>query len=215
MQCLIHVLALPRLEVLTLSGNVITDQGLSQIARMRNLKNLDLEATEITDAGLVYIEGMKNLEAVNLGATRVTKGQSRSSRWPGRTCESSSTANRWSRNVSSSAGVPVNESSPEESPDRKSPAADSPAMIDFSIRPARPDDAELLVNLVRELAVYEKLEQYALATPDDFREHLFGPHPAAEAAVAEVGGEPAGFALGSARFRRSAAGRVCISRTFS
>ena len=51
------------------------------------------------------------------------------------------------------------------------------------------------MNLVRELAVYEKLEQYARATPDDFRKHLFGPHPAAEAAVAEVGGEPAGFAL--------------------
>ena len=31
--------------------------------------------------------------------------------------------------------------------------------------------------------------------PDDFRRHLFGADPAAEAAVAEVGGEPAGFAL--------------------
>jgi Leucine Rich repeat len=71
--CLVHVLALSRLEVLTLSGNRITDQGLAQIARMRNLKFLDLEATEITDSGLVYIEGMKNLEVVNLGATRVTK----------------------------------------------------------------------------------------------------------------------------------------------
>ena len=64
----------PRLEVLTLSGNLITDQGLSQIARMGNLVDLDLEATEITDAGLVFIEGMRNLRAVNLGATRVTKG---------------------------------------------------------------------------------------------------------------------------------------------
>ena len=72
--CLVHVQALPRLEVLTLSGNLITDQGLPQIARMRNLKTLDLEATEITDSGLVYIEGMKNLEVVNLGSTRVTKG---------------------------------------------------------------------------------------------------------------------------------------------
>ena len=65
----------------------------------------------------------------------------------------------------------------------------------FSIRPARPEDAELLVNLVHELAVYEKLEQHARATPDDFRRHLFGPRPAAEAAVAEVDGEPVGFAL--------------------
>ena len=84
----------------------------------------------------------------------------------------------------------------------------------FSIRPARPADAELLVNLVRELAVYEKLEQHAQATPDDFRKHLFGPHAAAEAAVAEVEGEPAGFAPGSAHFPPSAASLDSISRTF-
>ncbi len=32
------------------------------------------------------------------------------------------------------------------------------------------------------------------ATADDFRRHLFGPRPAAEAAIAEVAGEPVGFA---------------------
>jgi GNAT superfamily N-acetyltransferase len=83
----------------------------------------------------------------------------------------------------------------EESPNLQVPTSEVPPLLGFSIRPARPEDAELLVNLVRELAVYEKLEQHALATPDDFRRHLFGPRPAAEAAVAEVGGEPAGFAL--------------------
>ena len=72
--CLVHVLALPRLEILTLSGNLITDQGLAQIAKMDTLKVLDLDATEITDAGLAYIKAMKGLETVNLGATRVTKG---------------------------------------------------------------------------------------------------------------------------------------------
>ncbi len=63
------------------------------------------------------------------------------------------------------------------------------------IRPATPDDAATIANLVYELAVYEKLEQYARATPDDFRQHLFGPRPYAEAMMAEVDGEPAGFAL--------------------
>jgi GNAT superfamily N-acetyltransferase len=63
------------------------------------------------------------------------------------------------------------------------------------IRPARPEDAEVLVTLLRELAVYEKLEPYALATPDDFRRHLFGPDPAAEAALAEADGEPVGYAV--------------------
>jgi GNAT superfamily N-acetyltransferase len=83
----------------------------------------------------------------------------------------------------------------EESPDSAPRTVDDAPAPGFSIRPARPDDAELLVNLVRELAVYEKLEQHARATPDDFRRHLFGPRPAAEAAVAEVEGEPIGFAL--------------------
>ena len=65
----------------------------------------------------------------------------------------------------------------------------------WTIRPARPEDGEVLANLVRELAVYEKLEHRARATPDDFRRHLFGPRPAAEAALAEVASQPVGFAL--------------------
>ena len=68
------------------------------------------------------------------------------------------------------------------------------------IRPCRPDDAETLVNLVRELAVYEKLEAEAKATADDFRRHLFGPRPSAEAFVAEVDGRVVGFALIFATF---------------
>jgi GNAT superfamily N-acetyltransferase len=72
---------------------------------------------------------------------------------------------------------------------------ESRAVTDLVIRPAQPEDAEILVNLVRELAVYEKLEAYARATAADFRAHLFGPQPAAEAAVAEIAGEPVGFAL--------------------
>ena len=56
-------------------------------------------------------------------------------------------------------------------------------------------DAETIVNLVRELAVYEKLETCAIATAADFRFHLFGPRPAAEAILAEVDGEAVGFAL--------------------
>ena len=68
------------------------------------------------------------------------------------------------------------------------------------IRPCRPDDAETLVNLVRELAVYEKLEDAARATADDFRTHLFGPRPTAEAFVAEVDGRVVGFALIFATF---------------
>jgi GNAT superfamily N-acetyltransferase len=65
-----------------------------------------------------------------------------------------------------------------------------------SIRPATPDDAPALVALIRELAVYEKLEHEAVASPDDLRRALSGPRPTAEALIAEADdGRPAGFAL--------------------
>jgi GNAT superfamily N-acetyltransferase len=66
---------------------------------------------------------------------------------------------------------------------------------DVVYRPCLESDAETIVNLVRELAVYEKLEAFANATAADFRAHLFGPLPAAEVILAEVDGEAAGFAL--------------------
>jgi GNAT superfamily N-acetyltransferase len=65
----------------------------------------------------------------------------------------------------------------------------------WTIRMAVPEDAGTIAALVRELAVYEKLEQHANATADDFHRHLFGARPAAEAAVAELGGQAVGFAL--------------------
>jgi GNAT superfamily N-acetyltransferase len=64
-----------------------------------------------------------------------------------------------------------------------------------TIRPCRPDDAQTLVTLIRELAVYEHLEEFAKATPEALRAHLFGPRPFAEAIIAEVDGTPVGFAL--------------------
>jgi GNAT superfamily N-acetyltransferase len=76
----------------------------------------------------------------------------------------------------------------------------SSSRITVTIRPARPDDSATIANLVYELAVYEKLEQHAKATAEDFRRHLFGPRPVAEAIVAEVDGEPVGFALAFTTF---------------
>ena len=65
----------------------------------------------------------------------------------------------------------------------------------LTIRPAEPRDCALLVDLIRELAVYEKLEHEAIATPADLLRDGFGPTPRFEAAVAEWDGAPAGFAL--------------------
>jgi GNAT superfamily N-acetyltransferase len=65
----------------------------------------------------------------------------------------------------------------------------------YIIRMARAEDAGTIAALVRELAAYEKLEQYAQATADDFRRHLFGERPAAEAALAVLEGQAVGYAL--------------------
>jgi len=64
-----------------------------------------------------------------------------------------------------------------------------------TLRPAGPDDAPAIVALIRELAVYEKLEDQAIATPEDLLRHLFGDRPAAEVILAELDGEAVGYAL--------------------
>ena len=63
------------------------------------------------------------------------------------------------------------------------------------IEPARPADVPLLLELIHELAVFEKLEHEARASPEELGRHLFGPQPKAAAVVAYHAGEPAGFAL--------------------
>jgi len=75
----------------------------------------------------------------------------------------------------------------------RNPAVSVEATV--AIRVARAEDAESLVNLVRDLAVYEKLEDLAKATSADFHRHLFGPRPVAEAVIAEANGHPVGYAL--------------------
>jgi len=71
------------------------------------------------------------------------------------------------------------------------PAASPPP----SIRAARPDDVATLLVLFRELAEYEQLEHELRATEAQLSEALFGPRPAAEALIAELGGDAVGYAL--------------------
>ena len=70
-----------------------------------------------------------------------------------------------------------------------------PARADFALRPATRADVPELLRLIRELAVYEKLEHMAAGTVPMLTDALFGAHPAAEAMVAERGGRAVGFAL--------------------
>jgi GNAT superfamily N-acetyltransferase len=64
-----------------------------------------------------------------------------------------------------------------------------------TIRPATPSDVPLILALVRELAVYEHLEHEVVADEAALAATMFGPDAKAEAVIAELDGEPVGFAL--------------------
>jgi GNAT superfamily N-acetyltransferase len=63
------------------------------------------------------------------------------------------------------------------------------------IRPATEDDVPHLIECIRGLARYERLEHQLDLDPERLRAHLFGPTPACHAFVAEQDGQPVGFAL--------------------
>jgi GNAT superfamily N-acetyltransferase len=64
-----------------------------------------------------------------------------------------------------------------------------------AIRPSHIEDAPLILAFIKELAEYERLAHTVVATEESLRQTLFGPRPAAEVLLAEIGGEPAGLAL--------------------
>ena len=63
------------------------------------------------------------------------------------------------------------------------------------IRSARPDEAGLVLSLVRELASYEKLLHEVEATEADIGAALFGSHPRLFCEIAEWEQAPVGFAV--------------------
>ena len=63
------------------------------------------------------------------------------------------------------------------------------------IRFATADDIALLLQLIRELATYERAPDAELATEEDLRRYGFGHNPRFEALVASLDDQPAGFAL--------------------
>ena len=65
----------------------------------------------------------------------------------------------------------------------------------FTLRPAELCDVLAIVQMIRELAEFEKLAHLVQVTPDKLRPHLFGEKPVAEAWVAVVNDEPVAFAL--------------------
>jgi diamine N-acetyltransferase len=69
-----------------------------------------------------------------------------------------------------------------------------------TIRPARPDDVPVILDLIRGLARYEELEHKVEATEAGLAAALFGPDPRVFCDLAEADGAVAGFALWSYTF---------------
>ena len=67
--------------------------------------------------------------------------------------------------------------------------------MSLAIRRARPDEAGLVLSLIRELAEYEKLLHECEATEAVIGAALFGDHPKLFCEIAEWNGEVAGFAV--------------------
>jgi GNAT superfamily N-acetyltransferase len=64
-----------------------------------------------------------------------------------------------------------------------------------SVRKATRGDAALIVDFIRKLARYEKLENEAVLSVSDIEERLFCADPKAFCLIADVGDDPVGFAL--------------------
>jgi GNAT superfamily N-acetyltransferase len=67
--------------------------------------------------------------------------------------------------------------------------------MEFSIDQITRDEVPRLLQLIRELAQFEKLEHEIEATVDSLSNSLFGPNPVAGALLGRVNGELAGYAL--------------------
>jgi GNAT superfamily N-acetyltransferase len=65
----------------------------------------------------------------------------------------------------------------------------------LSLRPAVPNDAELIVQYIRELAEFEREPEKAVVTQADILRYAFSDQPLVKATMAAWDGEPAGFAL--------------------
>lgn len=65
----------------------------------------------------------------------------------------------------------------------------------LAVRPSRPDEAPLILSLIRELADYERLLDRVEADAASVADLLFNPAPRAFCDIADLDGQPVGFAL--------------------
>ncbi len=72
--------------------------------------------------------------------------------------------------------------------------------MDFSIREATEDDTTAILDLIKELAVYEKEPDAVTITVDDLKQYGFNNNPRFHCFVGEVNGTVQGMALTYERF---------------
>ncbi|APU28415.1 GCN5 family acetyltransferase [Ectopseudomonas alcaliphila JAB1] len=63
------------------------------------------------------------------------------------------------------------------------------------IRPATPDDAELILRFITDLAIYEKAEHEVKTDAAGIRDSLFAEGSTAHGLICENGGQPIGYAV--------------------
>src|SRR5436189_3683051 len=66
---------------------------------------------------------------------------------------------------------------------------------DFKIRDATVADVPIILQLIRDLATYERAPNDVIATEEGLREVLFGAEPAAKVVIAFENTTPVGFAV--------------------
>jgi GNAT superfamily N-acetyltransferase len=65
----------------------------------------------------------------------------------------------------------------------------------LDIRPATVNQTPLILKLIKELAVYEKMLDIVVTTEDDLKETLFGENKSAEVVIGYYNNKPVGYAL--------------------
>src|SRR5215469_6821539 len=68
-------------------------------------------------------------------------------------------------------------------------------VAEFRIRPARLEDVPVILQLIRDLATYERAPNEVTATEEQLVDVLFGEKPAAEVLLAFEGESAVGFAV--------------------
>lgn len=75
------------------------------------------------------------------------------------------------------------------------PTRERTAAEPIRVRPATPQDAEAIHRFIAELAEFEGAPQEVEVTPETIRAQIEDPAPPFDCLIAQVDGEPAGFAL--------------------